>query len=143
VSPSSIKLEITERALVNSDAARELIQDLRRRGHRVAIDDFGTGYSSLSYLQAFEIDTLKIDKAFVDAVETDAETSQVINHVIEMAHSLKLDIVAEGIQHAHQAEWLREQGVTHGQGFLYSKPLSARGFVRYYRNQGNEAHSTE
>jgi sensor c-di-GMP phosphodiesterase-like protein len=143
VSPSSIKLEITERALVNSDAARELIHQLRRRGHRVAIDDFGTGYSSLSYLQAFEIDTLKIDKVFVDAVETDADTSQVTTHVIEMAHALELDIVAEGVENVHQAEWLQAQGVTHAQGFFYSKPLSARGFLRYYCKKAHKARSNE
>jgi sensor c-di-GMP phosphodiesterase-like protein len=130
---SSIKLEITERALINSDVGRRLIHDLRQHGHHVAIDDFGTGYSSLSYLETFEVDTLKIDKSFVDAIETEAVTSNVITHVIEMAHSLKLDTVAEGIEYPHQAEWLREQGVVHGQGYLYSKPLTARRFIRYYR----------
>lgn len=139
VSPSSINLEITERSLVNSDDARRLIHDLRQRGHRVAIDDFGTGYSSLSYLESFEIDTLKIDKSFVDAIETDAVTSNVITHVIEMAHSLELEAVAEGIEHPHQAEWLRAQGVVHGQGFLYSRPLSARRFIRYYRHGDQSA----
>lgn len=135
VPASALKLEITERALINSDVARQQIRDLRNRGHQVAIDDFGTGYSSLSYLESFEIDTLKIDKSFVDAIEKEAVTSNVIAHVIEMAHSLKLDTVAEGIEQEHQAEWLRQQGVTHGQGFLYSKPLTARRFIRYYRRE--------
>lgn len=133
ISASSISLEITERALVSSDAALGSIHALRRRGHRVAIDDFGTGYSSLSYLQAFEIDALKIDKAFVDAIETDTLAGGVIVHVIEMAHSLGLETVAEGIEHAHQAAWLSKQGVARGQGFFYSKPLSAPQFVRFYR----------
>lgn len=131
---SSITLEITERALVNSDDSRRMIHELRQCGHRIAIDDFGTGYSSLSYLETFEIDTLKIDKTFVDAVETEAVTSNVISHVIEMAHSLKLDTVAEGIEEAHQSDWLCDKGVVHGQGFYFSKPLSARRFVRYYRH---------
>jgi sensor c-di-GMP phosphodiesterase-like protein len=129
----SLKLEITERALINSDTARQLIRNLRQNGHQVAIDDFGTGYSSLSYLESFEIDTLKIDKSFVDAIETDAVTSNVITHVIDMAHSLELDTVAEGIEHEHQVEWLREHGVTHGQGYYYSKPVTARRFMRYFR----------
>ena len=133
ISPSSINLEITERALVSSDAALKSIHALRRHGHRVAIDDFGTGYSSLSYLEAFEVDSLKIDKAFVDAIESDTVTSSVIVHVIEMAHSLGLETIAEGIEHAHQADWLRKQGVARGQGYLYSKSLSARRFLRYYR----------
>lgn len=134
VPPASIKLEITERALINSDTARQLIRDLRQRGHKVAIDDFGTGYSSLSYLETFEIDTLKIDKSFVDAIETDAVTSSVITHVIDMAHSLELDTVAEGIEHGHQVDWLKAHGVSHGQGFFYSKALTARRFIRYYRS---------
>lgn len=129
----AIKLEITERALINSDAARQLIRKLRQRGHQVAIDDFGTGYSSLAYLESFEIDTLKIDKTFVDAIETDAVTSNVIGHVIEMAHSLELDTVAEGIEQPHQVDWLLDQGVTHGQGFFFSKPLTSRRFLRYYQ----------
>ena len=144
VAPSSISLEITERALVGSEAALRAIHDLRKRGHRVAIDDFGTGYSSLSYLEAFEIDSLKIDKAFVDAIETETVTSSVISHVIEMAHSLDLDIVAEGIEHAHQAAWLLEKGVAHGQGFLYGKPLSARQFLSYHRtDRGNDLDSDD
>jgi len=130
---SAIKLEITERALINSDSARHMIRQLRKRGHRVAIDDFGTGYSSLSYLESFEIDTLKIDKTFVDAIEKDAVTSYVITHVIEMAHSLHLDTVAEGVEEEHQVEWLCRHGVTYGQGFHFSTPLTAAAFTRFYR----------
>ena len=127
----AIKMEITERALINSDLARDKINYFRSLGHRVAIDDFGTGYSSLSYLQSFELDTLKIDKAFVDAIEAEAVTSGVITHVIEMAKSLDLDMVAEGIESREQMEWLRNHGVDFGQGYFISRPLSARDFKRY------------
>ena len=127
-----IKLEITERAMVNTDHSRELILELRRRGHQIAIDDFGTGYSSLGYLQSFELDTLKIDKSFVDAIGTEAVTNNVITHVIDMAASLELDTVAEGIESATQVDWLIQQGVAYGQGFLYSKPLPAEPFQSYY-----------
>jgi len=127
----AIKMEITERALIDSDTARGKINYFRRLGHRVAIDDFGTGYSSLSYLQTFELDTLKIDKAFVDAIEAQAVTSGVIVHVIEMAKSLGLDIVAEGIESQEQIEWLRSHGVRFGQGFFFSRPLSAHDLERY------------
>lgn len=129
--PSAIKLEITERGLLDHEGCRELISTLRQRGHRIAIDDFGTGYSSLSYLESFELDTLKLDKAFVDAIETHAVTSSVIPHIIEMARSLKLDMVAEGIESEHQARWLTSNGVHMGQGYLYSKPLGAADFIKY------------
>ena len=135
IKPSSIKLEITERALVDTDEARQRISTLRKRGHIIAIDDFGTGYSSLSYLESFEMDVLKIDKAFVDAIATHAVTSNVIVHVIEVAKSLQLEIIAEGIEAQHQAHWLLQQGVRHGQGYLYAKPMAARDFLSFYRKQ--------
>ncbi|WP_241505832.1 EAL domain-containing protein [Parahaliea mediterranea] len=130
---NALKLEITERALVDSDTSRQLLAELRRRGHQLAVDDFGTGYSSLSYLESFELDTLKLDKAFVDAIETHAVTSSVIIHIIEMAHSLQLNMVAEGIESEHQARWLAANGVQLGQGYLYSRPLPARAFRRYLK----------
>jgi sensor c-di-GMP phosphodiesterase-like protein len=128
-----IKLEITERALVNTDVGRAMIQKLRERGHEVAVDDFGTGFSSLSYLSTFELDWLKIDKSFVDAIGTGAATSHVIVHVIEMARSLGLRTVAEGVETEEQVNWLIEHGVTLGQGFYYSAPLSARAFAEFAR----------
>jgi sensor c-di-GMP phosphodiesterase-like protein len=129
----TIKLEITERALVNSDTARALIRGFRERGHKIAVDDFGTGYSSLSYLQSFELDVLKIDKAFVDAIGTGAATGEVIVHVIEMARSLGLDVVAEGVQTLEQVRWLLDHGVFYGQGYLFSKPLPVEDFIEFVR----------
>jgi sensor c-di-GMP phosphodiesterase-like protein len=131
--PSAVKLEITERALINSDTSRNLIRGFRTRGHQVAIDDFGTGYSSLSYLQSFELDVLKIDKSFVDAIGTTSATSQVIVHIIEMAASLGLECVAEGVETEEQLQWLRAHGVRHGQGYLFSRPLDLRAFTAYLR----------
>jgi sensor c-di-GMP phosphodiesterase-like protein len=139
VAPTSIKLEITERAMVDTDASRDVIRNFRRRGHQIAIDDFGTGYSSLGYLQTLELDTLKIDKSFVDAIGTEAVTHHVIGHVIEMAKSLQLDIVAEGIEAGHQAEWLIEQGVEYGQGYFYSRPLPRSEFLEYFRKSEKTA----
>ena len=132
IAATSVKLEITERTMVNTDQSRELIREFRRRGHQVAVDDFGTGYSSLSYLQTFELDTLKIDKCFVDAIGTEAVTNQVIGHVIDMAKSLALDTVAEGIETLQQARWLIDQGVEYGQGFLFSRPIPANEFRHFF-----------
>jgi sensor c-di-GMP phosphodiesterase-like protein len=131
---SAIKLEITERALINSDISRALIRNFRSLGHQVAVDDFGTGYSSLSYLESFELDVLKIDKSFVDAIGTEAATSQVIVHVIEMAKSLGLDTVAEGVQTPEQVAWLTAHGVTFGQGYLFSTPLTIGEFLEFFRS---------
>ncbi|HET8941392.1 MAG TPA: EAL domain-containing protein [Rudaea sp.] len=139
ISAHAIKLEITERALVNSDTARAMIRQLRGRGHAVAIDDFGTGYSSLSYLQSFDLDVLKIDKSFVDAIGTGAATSQVIEHVIDMARSLGLETVAEGVETVEQARWLIDHGVFYVQGYLFSKPLALGEFLEFFRKRQSAA----
>lgn len=131
VPASSIGLEITERGLIDSDEARQRISKLRQRGHRISIDDFGTGYSSLSYLEGFELDVLKVDKSFIDAIETHGVTSNVVAHIIDMAQSLKLDIVAEGVELEHQAQWLIKQNVKMVQGYLYSRPVNAELFIDF------------
>jgi sensor c-di-GMP phosphodiesterase-like protein len=134
LSPGTIKLEITERALLNTDISRAMIHAFRDIGHQIAVDDFGTGYSSLSYLQSFELDVLKIDKSFVDAIGTEAATSHVIVHVIEMAKGLRLITVAEGVETREQMQWLVEHGVDFGQGYLFSKPIPAGEFHEFLRN---------
>lgn len=127
----AITFELTERALVRAGEARATIDQLRARGHRVAIDDFGTGYSSLSYLSDFSLDLIKIDKAFVHSIGTEAATSQVVTHVIEMARTLGLRIVAEGVETEVQRNWLQAQGVDYGQGWLFSAPLPADAFIAF------------
>ncbi len=96
-----------------------VIAHYRQAGHRISIDDFGTGYSSLSYLQKLDVDTLKIDKSFVDTLEYRPLTP----HIIEMAKALNLATVAEGVETESQRDWLRQHGVQYAQGWLYSKAL--------------------
>ena len=121
IEPRQIWLEATERGFMDVDTAGPVIAEARRLGHAVAIDDFGTGYSSLAYLQRLPLDSLKIDKTFVDAIGTDSATHKVTEHIIGMARSLNLLTVAEGIERQDQADYLKAREVDFGQGWLYGK----------------------
>ncbi|BAN22832.1 EAL domain-containing protein [Caballeronia insecticola] len=131
VRPQQIRIEATERSFLDAEAAKEVISAFRHAGHAVYLDDFGTGYSSLSHLQNFRIDGLKIDKSFVDTVGQDAASSSVASHIIDMAATLDVQVVAEGIEREEQAAYLHARGAQFGQGWLFSAPLSAAEFIRY------------
>ena len=130
VQPQQIALELTERGFADPKISAPAIAAFRRAGHAVYIDDFGTGYSSLSYLQDLDVDTLKIDKSFVDALEY----KNVTPHIIEMAKSLNLAMVAEGIETEGQLAWLHRHGVQYGQGWFYSKALPKVEFILWADN---------
>ncbi|KOF16777.1 hypothetical protein AC244_21190 [Ensifer adhaerens] len=134
VATEQIWLEATERGFMDVKSARATIEEARRLGHSVAIDDFGTGYSSLQYLQDLPLDALKIDKSFIDTVALVSATSAVTPHIIDIAKSLNLYIVAEGIERQEQADYLLERGVHYGQGWLYSKALPAPEFIAFYND---------
>ncbi|RJT26297.1 EAL domain-containing protein [Buttiauxella izardii] len=127
VKPGQIAFEITERGFADPKITAPIIAQYRKAGHAIYIDDFGTGYSSLSYLQDLDVDILKIDKSFVDALEY----KNVTPHIIEMANALGILMVAEGIETPRQATWLREQGVQYGQGWLFSKALAKDDFIQW------------
>lgn len=128
---SSIAIEITEGLLMNADAiVSQKLLALRDAGVQVAIDDFGTGYSALAYLNKFDIDYLKIDQSFVRNIETDASTRALSKAIIVMAHELGLKVIAEGIETGGQHILLRDMGCDYGQGFLFSRPVSATDFER-------------
>jgi diguanylate cyclase (GGDEF)-like protein/PAS domain S-box-containing protein len=124
--PQSLLLEITE-SLVLRDAEKVWadLRELRELGVRIAIDDFGTGYSSLSYLRQMPVDVLKIDKSFIDDVLRSEEQLALVEAIVSLARTLKLDVVAEGIEHAAHRRQLIRMGCPYGQGYLFSKPVSA------------------
>ena len=126
IAPDLLELEITESSLmVDVDRAIEALRKLKSGGVRISIDDFGTGYSSLAYLKRFPIDTLKIDIAFVREVTTNADDAAIVQAIIAMAHSLKLDVIAEGVETAAQLAYLARQRCESIQGYYFSKPLPA------------------
>jgi diguanylate cyclase (GGDEF)-like protein/PAS domain S-box-containing protein len=140
--PTLLEIELTESMLIDdSEAVLGILTELGAMGVRIAIDDFGTGQSSLSYLKRFDLDTLKIDRSFVRDTPDDAEDSAIATAVIALAHGLRLNVVAEGVETAAQLEFLRAQGCDQMQGYLLSKPLDADAFARWLRTheQGQRA----
>jgi len=107
------------------------LQTLHRLGYRLAIDDFGTGYSSLSYLSRLPIQRLKIDRSFISGTDA-CSNAPLIETIIRLAHTLKYDVVAEGIEQAEQGENLRKLDCEYGQGFYYSRPIPADEFEIWY-----------
>ena len=98
---------------------------MRSKGVRISIDDFGTGYSSLSYLKRLPAEAIKIDKSFVKGLREDVEDTAIVRMIIELAHTLRMKVIAEGVETEEQAELLREMGCDMAQGFYFARPLPA------------------
>ncbi|MFB2974459.1 EAL domain-containing protein [Aerosakkonema sp. BLCC-F183] len=121
---SSLKIEITESAIIeNAESASAIFSELRALGIQLCIDDFGTGYSSLSYLHRFPVNTLKIDRSFVNRMGEDSESLEIVRTIVMLAHNLDMDVIAEGVEMAEQLAKLRELQCECGQGYFFSRPL--------------------
>ncbi|MGN0920536.1 MAG: putative bifunctional diguanylate cyclase/phosphodiesterase [Cellvibrio sp.] len=128
-----LELEITEScAMEHAGETINQLQQLNNMGTPLAIDDFGTGYSSLAYLQRFPIQKLKIDRSFINDIQTDDNDAAIAKTIIGLAHNMQLQVIAEGVENEVQAEWLRRRGCDQAQGFLYAKPLTPNQLEGYF-----------
>lgn len=124
LAPQMLEIELTEGSLMqDTEVTRRMLADLKQLGVRLSVDDFGTGYSSLAYLKLFEIDTLKIDKTFVDKITSDHKDEAIAASIVNLAHNLELQVVAEGVENIEQLQMLQQMGCDIVQGYYYSRPL--------------------
>ena len=129
--PRYLELELTESVLMqHAESTASVLQALKAMGVQLAVDDFGTGYSSLSYLRRFPIDTLKVDRSFVRQITADADDAIIASAVISMGKSLKLRVVAEGVETREQLAFLQDQRCDEGQGYYFSRPVVAEQFAK-------------
>ncbi len=132
IEPGSLELELTESVLVDDrDNAARTLNELKELGVRLSIDDFGTGYSSLNYLRKYAIDTLKIDRTFIEDIGSDYNAKILAAAIIAMGHSLEKRVVAEGVETREQLEFLAGRRCDFVQGYLFSKPMTAEQFRKF------------
>ena len=136
--PRCLELELTESAVMtNPEESAQVLMELSEMGVLVSVDDFGTGYSSMSYLRRFPIDNLKIDRGFVKDLMTRADDASIVQAIISLAHSLRLKVVAEGVETPEQLDSLRAMGCDQYQGFHFSPPISAADLGDLMRRREN------
>jgi EAL domain-containing protein (putative c-di-GMP-specific phosphodiesterase class I) len=122
--PQHLELEVTEGLLLNNiEEAIGRLQELRDKGVKITIDDFGTGFSSLNYLKRLPIDKVKIDKSFIDEVNSDTRDAAIVRSIISLAHNLQLTVIAEGVETEKQLAFLQDHGCDEIQGYLYARPM--------------------
>lgn len=138
--PEQIELEITESCIaINEKKIIQTLRQLRSMKIELAIDDFGTGYSSMSYLQKLPVTRLKIDKSFVDHIQTSKENQAIIQAIITLAKTLRLAVTAEGVENEEQLEFLKQAGCDEVQGYFYAKPLSLEAFKNFSRTMAESS----
>ncbi|MEO0771379.1 MAG: EAL domain-containing protein, partial [Cyanobacteria bacterium J06649_4] len=144
LSETLLRLEITETAIMhNSKEALDVLRELKALNVGLCIDDFGIGYSSLSRLQQLPIDILKIDRAFVQNIGAEGENTEIARTIIDLAASLEMGIVAEGVENEDQLEGLRALGCKHIQGFYFAKPMTPEVALRFIQKSNTQESSTE
>ena len=132
-------MEITESAIIeNIKYADKMLNEFIKKDIKIAIDDFGTGYSSYNYLSDLSLNTLKIDKSFIDFINCDLRKDLIVKNIIDLAHILDMKVVAEGCEQEHQIKILKEYGCDIIQGYYYSKPLSVQDFEEYIMKKEGE-----
>ncbi len=130
--PKRLELELTESVLMTrAESTASTLQTLRRAGVKVALDDFGTGYSSLSYLERFPVDCLKIDQSFIRQISAVGAKKTLVNAIINMAHTLGLHVVAEGVETEEELRFIKDCGCDEGQGYYFSRPLTPSNFAKF------------
>ncbi len=138
--PATLEFEITESMVMrNPEHAVKLLNALKAMGIHLSIDDFGTGYSSLSYLKRFPIDSVKIDRSFIRDIPGDADDAAITQAIIAMAHSLRLKVIAEGVETTEQLRFLRDHGCDEMQGYYFSKPLPESEFLRLLQDSADRS----
>jgi diguanylate cyclase (GGDEF)-like protein/PAS domain S-box-containing protein len=134
LAPGSLEIELTETLVMsNVECAIRTMRELKLMGVKLSMDDFGTGYSSLSYLQRFPVDVLKIDRSFVVDVTTSPDSAALVDAIISLAHGLRMEVVAEGVETADQLNYLRNRGCDVVQGYVYSRAVPRKDFERILR----------
>jgi diguanylate cyclase (GGDEF)-like protein/PAS domain S-box-containing protein len=140
IDPALLELELTESILISdTETVLETVKRLKQLGVKLSIDDFGTGYSSLSYLKRFQVDTLKIDQSFVRDLATDQEDAAIVGAIIQMAHSLGLTTIAEGVETQEALDLLRKSGCDLAQGYFYARPMPADDVLAFCQGMHAEA----
>jgi EAL domain-containing protein (putative c-di-GMP-specific phosphodiesterase class I) len=135
-----LEVELTESAVMtNPEQSVMILEQLSAMGVLVSVDDFGTGYSSMSYLRRFPIDKLKIDRVFINEIVSRPEDASIVRAIVSLAHSLRLKVVAEGVETAEQLDFLKAAGCDEYQGFHFSRPLPAADFERLMRQSSAAA----
>jgi EAL domain-containing protein (putative c-di-GMP-specific phosphodiesterase class I) len=128
---TQVVLEVTERdPIENFAATRQIIAALQSFGVRIAIDDVGTGHSGLSYMLKLGVDIIKIDKMFVDSIGTDRNSTTIVETLVDLAHNMRMDVVAEGVENFEQVMHLREIGIRAAQGYVFAPPLPGSAFLK-------------